>query len=91
MRFYPTGSSSQDVPRFCLRVAVYGRDGKSVSLYCNSSIVIRVFTKMNAHEKDVSDLTDIHKSKFVLQTPQLRLVSTISFTEFFHLKHGRTM
>lgn len=32
MRFYPTDSSSADVPRFCLRVAVFGRDGESTQI-----------------------------------------------------------
>lgn len=47
MRFYPTGSSSDDVPRFCLRVAVYGRDGKTedvigIQIMCTKDIFDRV-------------------------------------------------
>ena len=89
MRFYPTGSSSEDVPRFCMRVEVYGRDGKSVSLYCKSSVLNRVFTKMNVYEKGVSHLTDIHNSKILLSTSQLVLFHHFIISlNSFHLKHS---
>ena len=38
MRFYPTASNS-DV-EFCMRVEVYGRDGKSVICYCKSRVFV---------------------------------------------------
>ena len=43
MRFYPTGSNSEVVVRFCLRVEVYGRDGKLMSRYLKSDPVILIF------------------------------------------------
>ena len=75
MRFYPTSSNQG---QFCLRVEVYGRDGKSVSRYCESSVAIRVFTQMNG--KGVSHLTGTQK--FLLSVISTSFVSTISFAEF---------
>ena len=77
MRFYPTGSNQG---QFCLRVEVYGRDGKSVSRYCESCVAIRVFTQMNVYGKGVSHLTGTQK--FLLSVISTSFVSTISFAEF---------
>ena len=62
MRFYPTASNS-DV-EFCMRVEVYGRDGKSVICYCKS----RVFTRMNVYKKGQSHFTGKESNSECLRT-----------------------